>query len=149
VGTIAALTINWKEAISFSSIREAVEDLVSEKKSHATKNSGNEKPMSIDRAGALMNNPSDLVSPPPGDDGDGVADILSVCICDDGLGNVTFNVTIQDWPTTGGPWAVGILYTTDNPPMTQNFPIPFLRIRIASLPLLLDQFQMQCRLAGK
>ncbi|HFA48041.1 MAG TPA: hypothetical protein ENJ95_03375, partial [Bacteroidetes bacterium] len=49
----------------------------------------------------------------------GDAQITSVCACDDGMGNVTFNVTITNWPIAGGPYDVAILYTNNIPPNTQ------------------------------
>ncbi|MEM6963351.1 MAG: HYR domain-containing protein [Bacteroidota bacterium] len=39
--------------------------------------------------------------------------ISSVCACDDGTGNVTLNVSFSNFPTTGGPYDVGILYDND------------------------------------
>lgn len=51
--------------------------------------------------------------------GDGIIEITEVCACDDGAGNVTFVVTMDDWPAAGGPYDVGILYTNNIPPNTQ------------------------------
>ena len=50
--------------------------------------------------------------------GNGAVDILSVCACDDGMGNVTFHVTLQDWPASSGPYDVGINYENSGGVMT-------------------------------
>ncbi|MBK9150298.1 MAG: hypothetical protein IPM26_04575 [Saprospiraceae bacterium] len=43
----------------------------------------------------------------------GAIEIAEVCACNDGSGNVTFTVKLNNWPTCGGPFTVGINYTTN------------------------------------
>lgn len=99
VGTVAALSVNWEDTLLYATVNEAVEKLTSEtppKVEGKTAKSQDVSPLGTEESIALMD-----------------AFISNVCACDDGNGNVTFQVTISNWPTTGGPYDVGIQYTRD------------------------------------
>lgn len=99
VGTVTALSVNWEETILYATVNEAVAKLTSEappKVEVKTAKSQDVAPLATEENFALAD-----------------AYISNVCACDDGSGNVTFNVTISNWPTTGGPYDVGLQYTRD------------------------------------
>lgn len=99
VGTVAALSVNWEETVLYATVTKAVEKLTS-----------SEAPPKVEKKIAKVQRQSsfDLEENLAFE-----AYISDVCACDDGSGNITFNVTISNWPTTGGPFDVGILYTRD------------------------------------
>jgi hypothetical protein len=41
----------------------------------------------------------------------GAIEIGDICACTDGNGNVTFTIKLNNWPTCGGPFTVGVNYT--------------------------------------